>query len=267
MAQFYGWRSSFYVFGSLGTVLGLVLIALLKEPERGQAESDAAPRASAPLAGGVRASLAGVFSSRMVPILMTVFIGANFVAMVFLTWMPSFLYRKFGMTLSMAGLNATAYLQVASVLGVISGGALADRLARGRRGGRMMAQAAGLFGGVPFLFLTGWTISVPVLVLAMAGFGYFKGLYDANIWASLYDVVKVERRATALGLMNSLGWFGGSAAPIAVAAAAGRWGMSAAISATSAIYLALALLLTWGVSRFMAGRVVSAGSPESTARR
>ena len=58
----------------------------------------------------------------MVRILMAVFVGANFVAMIFLTWMPSFLYRKFGMSLSMAGLNGTAYLQVASVLGVITGG-------------------------------------------------------------------------------------------------------------------------------------------------
>jgi hypothetical protein len=63
--------------------------------------------------------------------------------------------------------------------------------------------------------------------------------------------VKPERRATALGLMNSLGWLGGSAAPVAIAAAAGRWGMSAAISATSIVYLGIALLLTFGIHRFM----------------
>ena len=40
----------------------------------------------------------------------------------------------------------------------------------------------------------------------MIGFGYFKGMYDANIRASLHDVVKPERRATAVGLMNAIGW-------------------------------------------------------------
>jgi MFS family permease len=238
LAQRFGWRSSFWTFGGLGMLLGGVLLVLLREPPRtGAAEA--------------RTSWSGVFSHRMARVLVAVFFGANFVAVVFLTWMPSFLNRKFGMTLAMAGLNGTAWLQIASVLGVLSGGFLADRLVRHRPGGRMLAQAVGLFGGIPFLFLTGWTMSATVLAMGMTGFGYFKGLYDANIWASLYDVVRPEQRATALGLMNSIGWLGGSAAPIAVAAAADHWGMSAAISATSAVYLAIALLLTWGIRSFM----------------
>jgi MFS family permease len=240
-AQYYGWRSGFYLFGSLGAVLGVVLLLLLREPRRGASDPD--------LVAGV----GRIFHNPMVPVLMTVFIGANFVAMIFLTWMPSFLGRKFGMSLAMAGLSATVYLQVASVAGVITGGVLADRLARRHRGGRMMAQSIGLFLGFPFIFLTGWTLSVPVLVLAMTCFGFFKGLYDANIWASLYDVVPVERRATAQGLMNCLGWLGGSAAPIAVAAASQRWGMGPSISAGSAIYLLTGILLVIGIARFMRG--------------
>jgi len=252
LGQYYGWRSSFYLFGGLGMVLGVVLLWLLREPPRSHAQDEPGGHASLDLRRPeVRRSIAGIFRIPMVRILMAVFIGANFVAMIFLTWLPSFLYRKFAMSLSMAGLNGTAYLQIASVLGVISGGVLADRLARRHPGGRMMTQAMGLFAGVPFLFLTGWTLSVPVLILAMSGFGYFKGLYDANIWASLYDVVKPERRATALGLMNSLGWLGGAAAPVAIAAASARYGMSACLSANSAIYLLFGLLLTWGITAYM----------------
>jgi len=187
----------------------------------------------------------------MVFVLVTVFIGANFVAMIFLSWMPSFLFRKFNMSLSMAGLNSTVYLQVASVLGVLSGGLLADALVRRHRGGRMITQAMGLFGGVLFCFLAGWTMSVLVIVAAMAGFGYFKGLYDANIWASLYDVVDVKKRAVAVGLMNSLGWLGGGFAPVAIGAASARFGMSACISATSAVYLMAGLLLAWGILHYM----------------
>ena len=93
------------------------------------------PRSSAPI---IRSNLP------MVSILMAVFVGANFVAAIVLTWMPSFVYRKFGMSLTAAGFSSTAYLQVASVLGVLSGGVLADRLALRHRGGRMMTQAIGL---------------------------------------------------------------------------------------------------------------------------
>ena len=33
LAQHYGWRLGFYVFGTLGIVLGILLMFLLKEPD------------------------------------------------------------------------------------------------------------------------------------------------------------------------------------------------------------------------------------------
>src|SRR5205807_4495384 len=110
------------------------------------------------------------------------------------------------------------------------------------RGGRMMTQALGLFLGVPFIFLTGWALAVPVLIVSMFRFGIFKGLYDANLWASLYDVVDLERRATAVGFMNAIGWLGGATGPLVIALAARHYGMSAALSANSLIYLGLGFL-------------------------
>jgi len=189
--------------------------------------------------------------------LMLIFMGANFVAVIFLAWMPTFLYRKFSMSLSMSGFSGTAYLQIASVLGVLAGGLAADALVKrnypSSKSARMFVQSLGLLCGVPFLFLVGWSISVKIVVLAMMGFGFFKGLYDANIFASLYDVVPVEIRGTAAGLMNSIGWLGGGVAPVAIAVAASRYGMSACISATAAIYLMLGMLLI-GSALMHAGR-------------
>jgi MFS family permease len=246
VGQYYGWRSSFTLFGVAGILLGLLLWAFLKEPTRGMSEPT--PIASQP-SGNVLVGFREVLRNPMVLLLATVFIGANFVAVVFLTWMPTFLYQKFHMSLSMAGLNATAYLQIASVLGVLSGGLLADTLVKKMYGGRLLTQSLGLLCGIPFLFLTGWTTSVPWLILAMIGFGYFKGIYDANIFASLYDVVPVARRGAAAGILNSLGWLGGGFAPIAIAVAAQRYGMSACISATAGIYLFIGLLMFWGARR------------------
>ncbi|MBM3783541.1 MAG: MFS transporter [Acidobacteria bacterium] len=237
LGQHYGWRSGFYVFGIAGTLLGLLLWKVIREPEAPREKERHVP---------IRA----IFDHPMVPVLIATFIGANFVALIFLTWLPSYLVRNFQMTLSMAGFSATAYLQLASVLGVLTGGWLADRLSASRRGGRAATQALGLLGGVPFLFLTGWTLDVSVLILAMIGFGFCKGLYDANIWATLYDYVPEERRATAVGLMNSLGWLGGGIAPVAIAAASSHYGMAACLSATSAIYFSFGTFLLLSARRW-----------------
>ena len=249
MGQTLGWRSSFYLLGTLGTLLGFVLILFLREPARGQ--SDGAE--DLPPKGGSYGSNADVQRTNrpMMLVLMAVFVGANFVAAIVLTWMPSYLYRKFGMSLAAAGFSSTAYLQIASVVGVLIGGVLADRMATRHRGGRMLTQALGLLAGVPFIFVTGWTTTVAILIVAMAGFGFFKGLYDANIWASLHDVVPTRRRATAVGLMNAVGWIGGGIAPVAVGFASERYGLSAAISASSVVYLVVGLLLLSGIRAFM----------------
>ncbi len=257
VGQYYGWRSSFILFGTLGVLLALSLWTLLREPARGMSEQPSHPTLVPAMKVDQRTSLfealKELFANRVVLLLITVFMGANFVAVVFLAWMPTFLYQKFHMSLSMAGFSATAYLQIASVLGVLAGGFLADatvkRGGKRYRQGRIFIQAVGLLCGVPFLFLTGWTISVALLVFAMTGFGFFKGMYDANIFASLHDVVSVERRGVAVGIMNSLAWLGGGIAPIAIAVAAGRYGMSAGISATAGIYLLIGLLMLWEATR------------------
>ena len=140
IAQIYGWRPMFVWFGVLGAALGVVLIGLLREPVRGVAEQKPLRAVPAPPLGQLLRQILGV---RVVVLLIAAFIGANFVAMVFLTWMPSYLHRTFGMNLSMAGFNATAYLQTASVLGVLSGGILADSLSRRRRGSPEFAGMAG----------------------------------------------------------------------------------------------------------------------------
>jgi MFS family permease len=263
IGQHYGWRSSFLLFGGAGLALGLLLWGFLKEPLRLSAEEITMKLEAASVTTAVEPEsrnkpfdgFVEIFHSRIVLLLIFVFIGANFVAVVFLTWLPTFLFRKFHMSLTLAGFNATAFLQIASVLGVLIGGILADSLKKRTFGGRLLTQAIGLLCGVPFLFLAGWTTAVPALILSLVGFGFFKGFYDANIFAGLYDVVPVSRRGTAAGILNSMGWLGGGFAPIAIALAAAKYGMSACISTTSGIYLLLGLLLVWG-SRSIPGTTV-----------
>lgn len=256
--QMYGWRIGFYVFGVSGLVLSIILMRFLREPRRGQSEMSSGTPGVPARPFGVRAVLREVFRSPTAVLLLAVFCGANFVAATFLTWTPSFLREKFHMDLALAGLTATIYIQLASAAGSPVGGLLADTLARRFAGGRLVTQMIGLALGAPFIFITGTTLSVPTLVAAMACFGYFKGMYDANIFASVYDVIHPCARATAAGIMNSIGWMGGALAPLIIgwivsnAGSAGEVAaMSRAIAMGGIVYLAAACLLLAGMVLFV----------------
>ena len=157
------------------------------------------------------------------------------------------------MTLAMVGFSSTAYLQIASVLGVISGGILPDRLARKYRGGRMITQAIGLFLGVPFLFLTDWTLSVTVLVLRWRDSATSRGCMTPTSGHRSTMLFRWLDEPPAVGLMNSIGWLGAGVAPVAIAALSDRYRMSASISATSVIYLLVGGLMAFGIALWMRG--------------
>ena len=251
LAERHGWRSPFGSFGIFGLALALLLVAALREPKRGASKQDVVsePKSEQSFLSGLLALLANPAAM----VLALVFVCANSVAAIFLSWTPEYLFEKFHMSLTAAGFHASAWLQCSSILGVLFGGTLADLLARRSRGGRIFAQSAGLLLGVPLLFLTGWAQSAGLVLIAMAGFGFAKGIYDANIWASLYEVVPVRHRGATVGLMNSLGWLGGGAATVAVAAGNSHFRLGTEICVTSILYAipGVGLLL---LGRLLAGQ-------------
>src|SRR5262249_3785272 len=95
MGQCYAWRSGFYLFGTLGGLLGLLLLMLLREPKPGVTTRASAKEQHWEDNMGVIATTRELLGNPMALILIAVFVGANFVAVIFLTWMPSFLFRKF----------------------------------------------------------------------------------------------------------------------------------------------------------------------------
>jgi MFS family permease len=256
IAESYGWRWSFVVFGGLGVMLGLVLARFLIEPTRGAAESlvaaaeglrDESPRAFAATLG-FRGFLRLVGRTPTLLCLLGAFMCANFVAVVLLSWMPKFLYDRFHMGLAMAGLTATIFVQLASVVGTPVGGWLADLWRRRSPRGRIAVQAVGVLGGAPFVVVCGLTSSVATLIVALTLWGFFKGLYDANIFASVFDVVPPEARGRAAGFMNMIGWLaGGGSAPIAIGLIAERASLGAAMALASLVYVAAGGLLIAGM--------------------
>jgi MFS family permease len=263
----YNWRTGFVFFGFSGIILALILGRFLREPARGQSEL-ATPISSTEKPPAVTEVLAAIFRTPTALVLMAVFVGANFVATIFLTWTPTFLFEKFHFKLAAAGLSGAVFIHSASALSVPIAGALADSISRKFKGGRMLIQASGLLIGSVFVFLVGTTKQVSTLIAAMALFGFCKGFYDSNIFASIYDVVHPRARATAAGIMNTVGWGGGALGPVAVGwfAKHGRGteveNMSQAIAWGGLVYIAGAALLLVAVFMFAKRDVAVTWSPK-----
>lgn len=257
MAQRYGWRAAIFVFGAFGCLLGLALIPILREPVRGSADSqhnvgqlnDHVELTRAPLS--IRA-IGSLLRIKSLLSLMGAFVSANFVAMVLLAWMPMYLYTRFHLNLAMAAFDAAVYPQVASIAGSVCGGYLADTFAKRINGGRILVQTIGVLVGAPFVILCGLGGSLSVVIIALICWGFFKGIYDSNIWASPFDVVPVESRGTVSGLMNCVGWLvGGGIAPVLIGYLAVHLSLGKAIAMSSTVYGVAGILLVLTMSRFL----------------
>lgn len=266
LAEAHGWRVSFYVFGGAGIVFSLVLYRWLVEPRRGASDGEGGLPDSHGVVfetgGGAfsfKKTLKVVLFQPLVLLLMAAFFGANFVSTIFLAWTPMFLVEKFHFGMAAAGLSGAVYINLASAISVPLGGWIADRAVCRFAGGRILVQAVGLLLGSVFVGLVGITASVGTLLVAMTLFGLCKGLYDSNIFASLYDVIDPRARGAAAGIMNTVGWGGGALGPLAFGFATqyGRHGndqianMSEAIASGAVIFIAAAFLL------FLAAALVS----------
>jgi MFS family permease len=250
LAQRHGWRSPFWVLGLIGIVYAVFLIVSLIEPARtqtpgeksepGSRDDDAfqAPQEDANSLGG---KVRRIITNPAAALLLCVFVGANFVAATFLTWLPTFIFESFDLGLDNSSFTST-FWPLASLPGAIYGGIAADRAARRTKGGRIRVQGLGLLLASPFVFLTGWSTSVPVLITGLIGAGLCKGIYDSNIFAALFDVVAPEDRGSAAGLMNCLGWVGGFIAPYVAGVASEQLGLGLVICSTAAVYLLVGLL-------------------------
>lgn len=244
----YGWRGSFVFFGGLGMLLGVLLHFFLREPPRGAAEEASQPvQQRMPLGE----TLVLILRTPAVLCFMLAFACSNYVAMVLLAWMPEYLNTKFELRLDWAGLGATGPPQIASMLGAPLGGWLADVWRSRFQSGRALVQAAAVFICAPFVFLCGQTLSLGWLFFALTFWGFFKGCYDANIFAAVFDVVPPAARGTVAGFMNTFGWLlGGATAPYIVGKLGTAYGLGPAIASAALVYLAAGCLLLMA-SRFL----------------
>ncbi len=189
----WGWRAAFVVFGAAGILLAIVLAARIRAPARPAVPPDLRPTA--------RRAFGHVAGKRTALLITLAFAGMAFVNIGYLTWMPLYLQTKFGLSAAQAGFSSMFFHHVCAFAGVTAGGALSDRIARVDRSGRLKLQAWALLAGAPFIALAAAAPTLFVACFALGAFGLCRGVYDSNIYASLFEVVAPRYRASAAGLM------------------------------------------------------------------
>jgi MFS family permease len=199
----HGWRWAFSTCGLIGVIYALPLIAALRDPPQATGERAAARQ------GGV---FKGLLSDRNFILLVLYFTLPAIAGWVVRDWMPAILREKFNLGQGKAGVSAVLYVQIASLVGAIIGGALADRWMRTTARGRIFTSAIGMMMFLPALFSVGNAATLPIAIAGLIVFGFGWGFFDCNNMPILCQIARPEWRATGYGIMNlvsiSCGGFG-----------------------------------------------------------
>jgi len=255
IGQHYGWRSAFLVFGSVGVIHAIVMIFRLRDKkeegvevrseegrvqtDNGKVKSDEVKKEKISLFEGFRV----LFTTPTAVMLTIGFSGLIFVLTGYLTWMPTYLYEEFNMSLAEAGFHSMFYTHLFAFFGVMIAGKLSDKLAGKNPANRILLQAGGLLLAVPFIILMGNSGTLAAIYIGFAGFGFARAFFDANTYTVLYDVIPEKYHSSASGVMIMLGFAVGSLSPLILGLMKPVLGLSFSISSLAVIWLICGLLM------------------------
>ena len=200
LAGRHDWSYAFTLFGMIGVAYAVVLILLLREAPR----ENVADNHGGGMTDPVRFQDAWVsLFSRSAFILALAFWGLNgLVGWALVGWLPTYLGERFQLSQGAAGLSATGYLQGASLLGVLIGGAWADRWSRRNERGRLFVPAIGFCLAAPAIFLASVTSLLPLAIGGLVLYGVGRAFADSNMMPILCLVADPRYRATGYGILN-----------------------------------------------------------------
>ena len=191
------WRYVFMVFGAAGFLLGVSFIWLLKEGKR---EEGTGSREQ-----GRVSFLAGFFVFFKTPsawCAMAGFVAIVFVNNAYLFWAPTFMAEKFGVSVGTAGAQTMFYHHLLAFIAILAGGVITDRFVKRWPRFRLGFQILALLAGAPCLVMTGFAPTAVGMVAMAALYGVFRGFFEVNTHASLFDVIAPAYRSTAVGIFT-----------------------------------------------------------------
>lgn len=241
IGEHFGWRMSFFTFGLGGLLLCVYLFFRLKDTPQEVREEKR---------HSIVFVIREIFKKKTVWMLCLAFGGMCFVNIGYVTWMSTFYHEEFHLSLSTAGFTSMFFHFAAALLGVLIGGRLSDKYALTRKTVRMETEFIGLLVGAPFIFLMGYTTNLYVSYAMLALFGFFRGIYDSNLYAALFDVIEPDLRASSVGIMTAFAFLVGALAPLVLGFLKADYGLAFGISFLSVFYLFGALAIFVAIKFF-----------------
>ncbi len=232
IADNFGWRTAFYLFGGFGIILGIIFYLRIKD-SKVLLKEVAIPKNKQSVWEVIRV----FFKKPTAVFLALAFASFQFGGVGFLTWMPTYLHENFHFSLARAGFDSTFYHFTAAFFGVMAGARTSDMFASRIVGFRGMVQMTGLFIMAPVVFFMTKSDSILIVYLTLTVFGFCRGIYDSNIFAALYDVIEMPYRSTATGVMLMFAFVVGSLAPYLLGLMKPVFGLSNGLAALSLSYL------------------------------
>ena len=179
VGELYPWQAVFFIVGAPGLLIAL-LFATVREPPRRDASSSARQLPFSALVRYVRAN-AAAFTTQSLGFALSATVNYGIAA-----WLPTFLVRTYGWPIARAGIVQGTLTMTIGVLGVVSGGRVADRFVRrGVIDGPLRVGIIGALGMVVFagLYPLMPTAALAVLLLAPVNF------FAAFPWGAAYTAV------------------------------------------------------------------------------
>jgi len=237
LGEHFGWRFAFTILGIVGVLYIPVLLYLLKDKVAYPFQK------KDPKNSGFSSSLREVVSLPGFLIMTVVFMVSSIGGWIAFTWMPLYLYERFGMSLTASGFSATFYMQLGGLSGILGGGWFADQWTQRTSRGRVLTQGFGLILAAPFLFLVGFTSSPILLMVALMLFGFGRGIYDCNVMPALCQIARPGLRSTGYGIFNFAGCMAGGTMAAAAGIVKSMIGLGGALQLAAIILFLSAIML------------------------
>lgn len=201
IAERNGWSHAFLVFGITGIVYTFVVALFLRDvpAEPGTAGSPATPAVPKVT---LREALVNLFSRSSFILALFYWGLLGLAGWAVVGWMPTYLNEHFNLSQGTAGLSATGYLQTAALVGVLVGGAWADRWSRRNERGRIYVPLIGLLVAAPAILLASSIDWLPLAIAGLVCFGFARAFADSNMMPILCTVTDPRYRATGYGVLN-----------------------------------------------------------------
>jgi len=215
------WRHVFMAFGAAGFLLGISFIWLLRDTEKVEVGGQGQERTTESFLSGFRY----FFRTPSAVCAMIGFVAIVFVNNAYLFWAPKFMSEKFGTSVGTAGAQTMLWHHLFAFAAILVGGVATDRFVRKMSRFRLGFQAVAMFCGAPCLMAVGFVPSVAAMVAMSAAYGVFRGCFEVNTHASLFDVMPPRYRSTSVGIFTVFAFFVGGLSGIVMGALSQHYGV------------------------------------------